>query len=125
MASRRAAEKLRDSSERWERYANAQGTTDVVKPLLVLQSPNTPDTDQIGLALDEILRVFPELTSESVRHVFGDHSVQKFGTWEVEWIEPQRVETATAVRVLVAKDAVSTGWDCPRAEEPRAPGPSA
>lgn len=113
---RRAAEKLRDSSARWERYAKAQGLTDVVQPLLVLQSPNMPDSDQIGMALDEILRVFPELSSESVRHVFGDHTVQQFGTWEVEWIEPQRVETTTKVRVLVAKDAVSTGWDCPRAE---------
>jgi type III restriction enzyme len=51
-----------------------------------------------------------------VRHVLGDHSVQKFGAWEVEWIEPQRVEEASQVRVLVAKDAISTGWDCPRAE---------
>lgn len=113
---RRAATKLRDSSERWERYAAAQKATDVVEPLLVLQSPSTPDHDQIGRALDEILSVFPELDGQSVRHVFGEHTTQKFGTWEVDWIEPQRVETATQVRVLVAKDAISTGWDCPRAE---------
>lgn len=113
---RRAAEKLRDASARWERYAKAQESVDVVKPLLVLQAPNTPDPDQIARALDEILRVFPELTGDSVRHVFGDHTVQKFGTWEVAWIEPQRVEVTSNVRVLVAKDAISTGWDCPRAE---------
>jgi hypothetical protein len=113
---RRAAEKLRDSSARWERYAKSQGLADVVKPLLVLQAPNKPDSDQIGLALDEILRVMPDLTGDSVRHVFAEHSTQKFGSWEVEWIEPQRVQTATNVRVLVAKDAISTGWDCPRAE---------
>lgn len=113
---RRAAEKLRDSSERWERYAETQGLKEPVKPLLVLQAPNKPNHDQIGMALDEILRVCPGFTGDSVRHVFGDHTVQKFGTWEVEWIEPQRVETTTNVRVLVAKDAISTGWDCPRAE---------
>lgn len=66
--------------------------------------------------MDEILRVLPELDGESVRHVFGEHSAQKFGSWDVDWIEPQRVESTTHVRVLVAKDAVSTGWDCPRAE---------
>src|SRR5262249_25390927 len=71
---RRAAEKLRDASERWERYAKAQELPEAVKPLLVLQSPSTPDHDQIGRALDEILRVFPELDGESVRHVFGEHS---------------------------------------------------
>lgn len=112
----RAARKLRDSSERWQRYAKSQGLPQPVRPLLVLQAPNTPDEDQIGLALDEILRVMPELSGDSVRHVFGDHTLQKFGSWEVEWIEPQRVEETTSVRVLVAKDAISTGWDCPRAE---------
>lgn len=113
---RRAATKLKDSSARWDRYAKAEGLADVVKPLLILQAPNTPDTDQIGMALDEILRTMPELSGDSVRHVFGDHKPQKFGAWEVDWIEPQRVEAATHVRVLIAKDAISTGWDCPRAE---------
>lgn len=113
---RRAARKLRESSERWEHYANAQGAVDRVWPLLVLQAPNTPDPDQLGRALDEIFSEFPEFGESAVRHVFGDHSSQKFGTWVVDWIEPQRVQETSKVRVLVAKDAISTGWDCPRAE---------
>lgn len=32
------------------------------------------------------------------------------------YIQPQRVQESTWVRVLIAKDAISTGWDCPRAE---------
>ena len=43
-------------------------------------------------------------------------SAQEFGAWKVDWIEPQRVQEASHVRVLVAKHAISTGWDCPRAE---------
>ncbi|MGH3923174.1 MAG: DEAD/DEAH box helicase, partial [Pseudonocardiaceae bacterium] len=113
---RRAAKKLRESSARWKTYANLQEATEVVRPLLVLQAPNTPDHDQLGRALDEVLQEFPELGENAVRHVFGDHTTLKFGTWEVEWIEPQRVQETTYVRVLVAKDAISTGWDCPRAE---------
>lgn len=113
---RRAAQKLRDSSNRWEAYANAQGAVDVVRPLLVLQAPNTPDPDQLGRALDEIFSEFPEFGEDAVRHVFGERTTQKLGTWAVEWIEPQRVEETSRVRVLVAKDAISTGWDCPRAE---------
>lgn len=112
----RAAKKLRDSTERWERYATSQEIRTPVKPLMILQSPNTPDEDQIARALDRIFSVMPELSGDSVRHVFGDHKTQKFGTWEVDWIEPQRVEESTHVRVLIAKDAISTGWDCPRAE---------
>jgi len=113
---RRAARKLRESAERWQTYAQTQGEHAVVHPLLVLQTPNTPDPDDIGIALDTVFSEYPELRQNAVRHVLGDHSVQKFGAWEVEWIEPQRVQDESKVRVLIAKDAISTGWDCPRAE---------
>ncbi len=113
---RLAAKKLKHSSERWQTYCESQGLPDVVKPLLVLQSPNTPDRDQLGEALNVIFEEMPELGSDSVRHVLGQHSVQEFGAHQVNWIEPQVVEDRTHVRVLIAKDAISTGWDCPRAE---------
>ena len=113
---RLAAERLKESADRWATYAADQGDAVVVQPLLILQAPNTPDPDEIGLALDAIAEIVPDVTGASVRHVFGDHKPLKFGSWEVDWIEPQRVEDETKVRVLVAKDAISTGWDCPRAE---------
>lgn len=113
---RRAARKLRESTERWAAYTQSQGLHETVKPLLVLQTPNTPDPDDVGLALDTIFAEYPELSGDSIRHVLGDHTAQKFGAWAVEWIEPQRVQDEHHVRILVAKDAISTGWDCPRAE---------
>lgn len=113
---RRAAEKLKHSSERWRAYCESQGLPDVVKPLLILQAPNTPDHDKLGEALNVIFDVMPELGSDSVRHVLGEHSMQTFGAHQVDWIEPQVVEDRTHVRILIAKDAISTGWDCPRAE---------
>ena len=113
---RRAARKLKLSTERWDDYVRSQELLDTVQPLLVLQTPNTPDPDDVGIALDTIFEEYPDLPASSVRHVLGDHSTQKFGAWEVSWIEPQRVQDRSHVRILVAKDAISTGWDCPRAE---------
>lgn len=113
---RRAARKLMEASDRWAEYASEQELAEVVQPLLVLQTPNKPDPDEVGVALDTIFAEYPDLLASSVRHVLGDHSQQKFGAWEVDWIEPQRVEDESTVRVLIAKDAISTGWDCPRAE---------
>jgi len=113
---RRAARKLRDSTEQWATYTASEGLTETVLPLLVLQTPNTPNPDDIGVALDTIFDEYPDLVSDQVRHVLGDHTTQKFGAWQVDWIEPQRVQEETSVRVLIAKDAISTGWDCPRAE---------
>lgn len=113
---RHAAERLKASADRWASYAKQQGDTEPVVPLMILQSPNTPDFDEIGLALDAVADVVGGIDARSVRHVFGDHKPLEFGAWEVDHIEPQRVEQTRQVRLLVAKDAISTGWDCPRAE---------
>ncbi|MGE3755814.1 MAG: DEAD/DEAH box helicase [Planctomycetota bacterium] len=113
---RRAADKLRDVTAQWEAYTELQGTGETVIPLLVLQVPNTPNPNEIGQALDVIARQWPDLPPGSVAHVFGEHKTQQFGSHSVPYIEPQRVQGDTWVRVLIAKDAISTGWDCPRAE---------
>ena len=50
-----------------------------------------PRPDRRGARRD-LRRVCRSFGADSVRHVFGDHTTQKFGAWEVDWIEPQRVE---------------------------------
>lgn len=113
---RRATEKLKLSTVAWAEYAKQQEEARVVIPLLVLQVPNTPDLNEIGRALDTILECYTDLPKACVAHVFGDHTTQRFGSHDVPYIEPQRVQESTWVRILIAKDAISTGWDCPRAE---------
>lgn len=113
---RRATDKLKDSTAAWAEYARQQADPRIVLPLMVLQVPNTPDPNDIGRALDTIYQQWPELPSGGVAHVFGDHTTQRFGNRNVPHISPERVQESTWVRVLIAKDAISTGWDCPRAE---------
>ena len=113
---RRATDKIRESSEAWAEYAKHQEDVELVEPLMVLQVPNKPNPDDIGRALDTIFQQWPELKRDSVAHVFGDHSNQSFGGYHVPHISPERVQDATGIRILIAKDAISTGWDCPRAE---------
>jgi hypothetical protein len=113
---RRATDKLKESTIAWHEYAKQQEEARTVVPLLVLQVPNTPDPNEIGRALDTIFDRYPELPVASIAHVFGDHTTQQFGNHHVPYIEPQRVQDSTWVRVLIAKDAISAGWDCPRAE---------
>lgn len=112
---RRATEKLRDSSNEWARYASEQESERVV-PLMVLQVPNTPEPAEVGRWLHTVFETWPELPPNCVAHVFGDHTVQDFGPYKVPHLSPERVQDDTWVRVLLAKDAISTGWDCPRAE---------
>lgn len=113
---RRATDKLKEVTTAWAEYAKQQEETRTVLPLMVLQVPNTPDANEIGRTLETIFARYPELPAACVAHVFGEHTTQRFGGHDVPYIEPQRVQDSTWVRVLIAKDAISTGWDCPRAE---------
>lgn len=113
---RRGTDKLKEITAAWEAYAAEQGDADPVVPLMVLQVPNTPDPDEIGRALDTIYERWSDLPDDAVAHVFGDHTTQTFGRHSIPYISPERVQESTWVRVLIAKDAISTGWDCPRAE---------
>lgn len=113
---RRATDKLKESTEAWAEYAKHQEDPNAVIPLMVLQVPNTPDPNEIGRVLDTICERYPELPPGSFAHVLGEHTTQRYGNRDVPHIEPQRVQEAHWVRVLIAKDAISTGWDCPRAE---------
>lgn len=113
---RRATEKLMESSTEWAAYTKQQGIPKNVVPLMVLQVPNTPSHNDIGRALETIFQRWGDLPENCVAHVFGEHSTQTFGRFSVPYISPERVQDETWVRVLIAKDAISTGWDCPRAE---------
>lgn len=112
---RRATEKLKDSSNEWARYAKEQESDGVV-PLMVLQVPNTPNPNDVGRWLQTVFEAWPELPTGCVAHVFGEHTDQQFGPFTVPHISPERVQDESWVRILLAKDAISTGWDCPRAE---------
>jgi type III restriction enzyme len=113
---RRATNKLKESTAAWAEYGKQQDEPDFVKPLMVLQIPNTPDHNEIGRALDTIFEQWPELPKDAVAHVLGEHTTQTYGRYSVPYISPERVQDSIWVRVLIAKDAISTGWDCPRAE---------
>jgi type III restriction enzyme len=113
---RRATEKLKESSTEWARYTSEQESGETVVPLMILQVPNTPDHNRVGAWIDTIFQSWGELPENCIANVFGEHAAETFGRHKVPYISPERVQDETWVRVLIAKDAISTGWDCPRAE---------
>ena len=112
----RAVEKIKASSKAWTDYAQSQGHAEVVKPLLVVQMGDKPTDEELARTIDTIHREWPELPPGAIANVFGEHKDLHVRGLEVPYIEPQNVQDATWCRVLLAKTAISTGWDCPRAE---------
>lgn len=113
---RRAVERVRASSAAWAEYAQTQEEADPVSPLLVVQMADKPSPADLSQVLDTIYEEWPDLPLDAVAHVFGTHTDLLVGQQSVPYIEPQRVQDTTYVRVLLAMEAISTGWDCPRAE---------
>ncbi|WP_086608613.1 DEAD/DEAH box helicase [Erythrobacter donghaensis] len=113
---RRGTERLRDITKAWAEYGADQGQGETVQPLMVLQVPNNPDPNEIGRWIDTIVETWPELPQDCIANVLGEHRTEQFGSHAVPYVEPERVQERDEVRILIAKDAISTGWDCPRAE---------
>lgn len=113
---RRGVRKVKELSKAWAAYATEQAEPEAIQPLLVLQVPNKPSPAEVASAIDVIRDEWPDINSDAFAHVFGEHSAQTFGMHSVPYISPERVQDAAYIRVLLAKDAISTGWDCPRAE---------
>lgn len=113
----RGVQQIKESDIAWKAYLDEQELhSDVVVPLLVVQVPNKPSKELLRNAIDTIYEKWPELSRDAVAHVFGEHAPIELGDLTIPHISPERVQDDVEVRVLLAKDAVSTGWDCPRAE---------
>lgn len=114
---RQATRKVKEATVLWRDYATGErDSKELVLPLLVVQVPNTPSDELLLSAFNTISDEWPELTPDAMAHVFGEHSVIELGGHVVPHVSPEKVQESTHIRVLFAKDAVSTGWDCPRAE---------
>ena len=113
----RATRKAKRATELWHAYAQREGAAaQPVVPLLVVQVPNKPSDELLLSAFTTIRENWPELEPDAMAHVFGDHAVIEIGGFTIPHVGPETVQDRTHIRVLFAKDAISTGWDCPRAE---------
>lgn len=113
----RATRLLRESTERWKAYCESAETDDKrVLPLMVVQMPNSPGADELCTVFETIYHEWPELPTDAVANVFGEHKDISAGGFKAPYLPPEMVQDQSHIRVLLAKDAISTGWDCPRAE---------
>lgn len=111
-----ACKKLVQSTELWQMYCE-QNETPMVRPLMVIQVPNKISQDKIRQICSEIYEKIPALDrSSAFAHVISGEGDMHLDPYEVPCVEPQDVQRKSDIRILFAKEAISTGWDCPRAE---------
>lgn len=98
-------------------------TKDPRTPLVIIQVPNNfenHDKDKDFL-IDELLHSGFFDKSE-IKHCFSDerpltiHTGKLDHEFEIDYMDAQEIIDNNDVKVVIFKDALSEGWDCPRAE---------
>jgi hypothetical protein len=112
---REAIKDALDYERRWADYAEKQNEP-LVLPVLVVQVPDKASDAKLADTLAVIDSEWVGLGPDAMVHVFGEHEPLVLGGRKVRWVPPESIQGDTDVRVVLAKTAISTGWDCPRAE---------
>jgi type III restriction enzyme len=109
--------RCKEITANWKAYVEQQDDGESVTPLMVLQVPNKPDHNEIGSALQtSSLSSGRSYRRSQWRTSSASTDTDLRQATRCLTSQPERVQDETWVRVLIAKDAISTGWDCPRAE---------
>lgn len=111
-----AVEDLKGSDASWRTHHEITGDR-LVEPLLVVQvEPKVTDA-RLSEILTVIESAWPELSDYAVAHSFGDpHGPLRIGDRTVRYLPPEAISGDDRARVVLFKSALTTGWDCPRAE---------
>lgn len=111
-----ACERYALACREWGEYCAREGESPV-NPLLLIQAADNMSSSALAEMCDQITGLVPGLSEAmSFANVFGEHKDIAAGKYLIPYVEPEFVQDTSRIRVLFAKEAVSNGWDCPRAE---------
>jgi type III restriction enzyme len=113
--TRQAAENLKAMTERWEAYSTSQGEPLVV-PALVVQVRAQVSEAAVAEMLAVLKDAWSVLSDQAVGHSFETHATLNVNGQPVRYVAPEDIQDDPTLRVVLFKEALTTGWDCPRAE---------
>ncbi|MFB9163366.1 DEAD/DEAH box helicase [Arthrobacter psychrochitiniphilus] len=101
----------------WKEYSEVESEPQVL-PALVVQVVNTSanEADELAGIVTTIMESWPGLKSVNICHTFSDHKTLVAGPYNIAYSNPEDIQDDLDIRVVLCKQAITTGWDCPRAE---------
>ena len=112
---REAVASVRDFEQRWAAYAAAENEPEVL-PIMVVQVADKSTPEKLDDLMSVIESGWGGLGPDAAVHVFGEHEAIELPGRTLRWVPPESIQSDSDIRVVFAKEAISTGWDCPRAE---------
>ena len=115
-----AAARWKHFRERWDTYCTKEKEKEIVKPVLVVQVQDGTEDTLTATPLHDVMTVIQRETGplavNEVVHCFQDKEEIKYGGCIIRRMDASRIQDSTEVKVVLFKTALTTGWDCPRAE---------
>ena len=116
-----AADKWKDFSKLWSDYCIREKES-IVRPIMVIQvDDGVPEKNILTKTnLDEVIQVLKRSMGSfphgALVHCFQETTDIEAGREKIRRIDASRVQDDSLVQVVFFKMALTTGWDCPRAE---------
>ena len=115
-----AAKTWKQFARLWENYCVREKEKEIVRPILVVQVEDGTDNVLTRTPLVDVVRVIERqsgpLALNEIVHCFQDHNEIPAGGRIIRKLEASRIQESPEVKVVLFKTALTTGWDCPRAE---------
>lgn len=105
----------------WREYCADEGIERVI-PAIVVQVEDKISDARLSEYVACIAEAWTsagaraDLSDRAFAHVFAEHADITIGSRTIRYAAPESISADTAIRVIFAKTAITTGWDCPRAE---------
>lgn len=115
-----AARRWKMMRDAWADYASQQHKVPLVQPAMVIQvedgtAGQLTKTD-LARAITTLEREIGTIRDEELAHAFQEDAEVKVGHHRIRKIDASRIQEEAAVKFVFFKMALTTGWDCPRAE---------
>jgi type III restriction enzyme len=115
-----AAKTWKRFTKLWEEYCVREKEKETVRPILVVQVEDGTENILTRTPLSDVVRVIERqsgpLALNEIVHCFQDsNEIQEAGRI-IRKVDASRIQDDTEIKVVLFKMALSTGWDCPRAE---------
>lgn len=110
-----AVQDLKTYDDLWLKYSTEQNEP-LVRPALVIQVKPMVSERELDLILSTLKSEWGVLEDKAIGHAFQEHTTLNIGVRSVRYVAPQDIQDDPHLRVVLFKEALTTGWDCPRAE---------
>lgn len=107
-------------SQEWAAYGKANSIVPTIQPVLVVQVENGTDEIPTKTDLGTCVKVLQDACGAfppaALAHCFEDDGDVPAGAFQLRKIDASKIQDDPDIRVVFFKTALTTGWDCPRAE---------